>query len=280
MNRINTYDFKQLPLEVEIKDLSFIKKAPHLLGKPHQTSFYQLVWITHGEMTLLVDFQKVILRQGELFLLTCGQVCQFDTTSSYAGFIILFTPAFFAESETDTNFLYTSEILSPLTQNRGIRLSNSLIKQLITALQEELNKPKDNYQAYIARSYLRILLFEMERASTQHQESKGLQEIRGFVNAVEKHYREERTVSFYANLLLVGERQLNQRILEAIGKTPKQYIDSRLILEAKRFLSYSDKSVKEIGFSLGFDEPTNFNKYFKKQTKQTPLQFKSSLQEN
>lgn len=100
MNRIKTYDFKQLPLEVEIKDLSFIKKAPHLLGKPHQTSFYQLVWITHGEMTLLVDFQKVILRQGELFLLTCGQVCQFDTTSSYAGFIILFTPAFFAESDS------------------------------------------------------------------------------------------------------------------------------------------------------------------------------------
>jgi len=54
------YDFKPLPLEIEIKDLSFVKKAPLLLGKPHPTSFYQLIWLIHGEMTLYVDFQRVI----------------------------------------------------------------------------------------------------------------------------------------------------------------------------------------------------------------------------
>ncbi|NMA75274.1 MAG: AraC family transcriptional regulator [Bacteroidales bacterium] len=280
MDKIKMYDFKPLPLEIEIKDLSFIKKAPHLLGKPHQTSFYQLIWLIHGEMTLYVDFQRVTLHQGELLLLTCGQVCQFDTKSNYSGFITLFTPAFFAESDTDTQFLYSSEILSPLTHNSGLKLPNSLIKHLINALQEELNRPKDNFQAYIARSYLRILLFEMERSTTKSQNSKEFREIRNFVNEVERHYKEERTVSFYAKLLLIEERKLNQCVLKTIGKTAKQYIDSRIILEAKRFLSYSDKSVKEIGFSLGFDEPTNFNKYFKKHTKQTPLEFKSSLKQD
>lgn len=48
------------------------------------------------------------------------------------------------------------------------------------------------------------------------------------------------------------------------------------MLEAKRLLAYSSLSIKEIGFELGFGEPTNFNKYFRKHTGMAPMQFKYS----
>jgi len=61
-----------------------------------------------------------------------------------------------------------------------------------------------------------------------------------------------------------------------MGKTPKQLIDERILLEAKRLLVHSNDPGKIIGLSLGFDEPTNFNKFFKKHTGKTPSEFRAS----
>ena len=277
MHTIKTYNFKQLPLEIEIKDLSFIKRSPQLLGKPHQTSFYQLIWLTNGSMTLKVDFREITIHKHHLLLLSCGQVCQFDISSDYTGYLILFTPLFFAESETDTYFLYTSEILNPLSPNQAIPVDKTAMDPLIASLKKELDNTQDSFQSYIARNYLRIILFTMERQCLSHYKLQAGQNIRSFINAVELHYQEQRTVAFYARLLHTSEKSLTALTQQTIAKTPKQYIDSRIILEAKRHLAYSEKSVKEIGFILGFDEPTNFNKYFKKHTNHTPLQFKASL---
>ncbi|MCC8173154.1 MAG: helix-turn-helix domain-containing protein, partial [Odoribacter sp.] len=72
----------------------------------------------------------------------------------------------------------------------------------------------------------------------------------------------------------IGEKTLSKEVKLLTGKTPKLYIDERLTLEAKRLLSYSLLTVKEICFELGFDEPTNFGKFFKKQTGITPVAFR------
>ncbi|MCD8186501.1 MAG: helix-turn-helix domain-containing protein [Rikenellaceae bacterium] len=77
-------------------------------------------------------------------------------------------------------------------------------------------------------------------------------------------------------MLGVNEKTLSKEVKALTGKTPKVYIDSRIILEAKRLLSYSNLSAKMIGFELGFDEPTNFTKYFRKHTGTTPARFRDS----
>jgi len=92
---------------------------------------------------------------------------------------------------------------------------------------------------------------------------------RKFYNAVEQHFKENRNTEFYVNLLGVNEKVLSKEMKNLTGNTPKIYIDSRIILEAKRLLSYSDLSVKEIGYELGFDEPTNFNKGTSKNPQKT-----------
>ncbi len=85
-----------------------------------------------------------------------------------------------------------------------------------------------------------------------------------------------KNTTYYVNLLGINEKILSKEVKALTGKTPKVYIDSRTILEAKRLLSYSSLSIKEIGYNLGFDEPTNFNKFFRKHTAQTPAQFRNS----
>ena len=87
----------------------------------------------------------------------------------------------------------------------------------------------------------------------------------------------EKSVQAYTSLLNISEKQLNKSTTMLIGKTPKQIINDRVILEAKRLLVHGNKSVKEISYKLGYDEPTNFIKYFKKITGNTPTEFRQSV---
>lgn len=273
---IKTFNFKTLSIEIEVKDLMFIKALPKLLGQPHKASFYQFVWITEGEAIFRIDFRDITVKANEALIISAGQVCQFDTVSDYKGKMILFTGSFFTVTELDSNFLHTSEILNPVNLNTTTPICPILASNIIALLHEELKKPVDDFQIGIAQSLLRVILLEAER-KLKTTFTPSLNNIgREFYNAVEKHYKENRNTEFYVQLLCVNEKKLSKEVKAISDKTPKVYIDSRIILEAQRMLSYSDLSVKEIGFQLGFDEPTNFAKYFRKHTGMTPVQFRQS----
>jgi len=211
-----------------------------------------------------------------LLIISAGQVCRFDTTAEYSGKLILFTGGFFTVTELDSNFLHTAEILNPVTLNKSISICPQLMGNLVSLLEEELKHTGDRFQTGIAQSFLRVILLETERQLKTIYAPTFSNIGRQFYNAVEKYYKENRNTEFYVQLLGVNEKSLSKEIKALTDKTPKVYIDSRIMLEAKRMLSYSNLSAKEIGFLLGFDEPTNFAKYFRKHTGFTPAQFRDS----
>ncbi len=274
---IKIFEFKDLPIEIEVKDMRFVKEFSKLLGQPHKATFYQIVWLTEGEAIFHIDFRDITMKAGEILIISAGQVCQFDMTSDYAGKIILFTGLFFTVSELDSNFLHTAEILNPVSLNKTTLICPQLMNNLTSLLEEELKHMRDSFQTGIAQSYLRVILLETER-QLKTGYSPSLNTIcREFYNAVEKHYKENRNTEFYVQLLGVNEKFLSKELKALTAKTPKKHIDSRVILEAQRMLSYSNLSAKEIGFQLGFDEPTNFTKYFRKHIGMTPAQFRDSI---
>lgn len=274
-NVVKTFNFNPLPIEVEIKDLAFIKQLPRLMGNPHKVNFHQIVWLDGGSATFCIDFRDIKIRAGQLLVITAGQVCQFDIQSDYSGKMILFTESFFNISEIDSNFLYTSETFNPISLNRIISIDPDTT-QLTNLVEQELQKPIDSFQNHIVHSYLKIVLLKMERQLSIEYPSTTQSLARKFYNTVEEHFRESRKTEYYAQLLSVSEKVLSKEVKSLIGKTPKAYIDFRTTLEAKRLLSYSSLSAKEIAFELGFDEPTNFHKYFHKYVGQTPLEFRES----
>jgi AraC-like DNA-binding protein len=274
---IRTFEFKQLPIEIEVKDLKFVKELPKLLGAPHKAMFYQIIWISEGEANFQVDFREITIKQNELLMISAGQVCLFDVKFQYSGKMILFTDSFFTVTELDSNFLHTSEILNPVNLNKAVSLCPQLMGNIVSLLEEELMQPIDDFQTGIAQNFLRIILLEAERQLTKSHPPVVDNLGRRFFNAVETHFKENRNTEYYVNLLGVNEKLLSKEVKSHTGKTPKVYIDSRIILEAKRLLSYSNLSAKEIGYELGFDEATNFNKYFRKHTTLTPVQFRDSI---
>ncbi|WP_205127756.1 helix-turn-helix domain-containing protein [Okeania hirsuta] len=91
-------------------------------------------------------------------------------------------------------------------------------------------------------------------------------------NLVEEKYKEwHASSSQYAEALHISPDYLNRSIKSLIGKTAKEYIQSRITTAAKRMLYFSELSNKEIGFELGFSEPANFSAFFQKVYRYFPL---------
>jgi AraC-like DNA-binding protein len=97
-----------------------------------------------------------------------------------------------------------------------------------------------------------------------------------FKDILYKDFRRVKTVGAFAQMINITEKRLIQATMSTLGKTPKQIIDEKIILEAKRLSIYTSNSIKEISYQLGFEETSNFIKYFKKHVDMTPIEFRES----
>nr|WP_262904408.1 helix-turn-helix domain-containing protein [Polaribacter porphyrae] len=95
-----------------------------------------------------------------------------------------------------------------------------------------------------------------------------------FKELLEANFITHKKVDFYCSQLHITPKKLNASTSTILGRSPKRIINDRIILEAKRLLVHTTNNSKEISYSLGFQEPTNFIKFFKKNLNTTPLAFR------
>ena len=121
-------------------------------------------------------------------------------------------------------------------------------------------------------AYLKLFLIECNTSCTILPESNpqnievGRTLVRNFKDLVENHFSEWHQVKNYASALNVTPGYLNEVIKTSIGQSAKEYIQNRLVLEARRLSLFTSRSFKEIGFGLGFNDPSHFSKFFKSST--------------
>lgn len=100
--------------------------------------------------------------------------------------------------------------------------------------------------------------------------------IRQFNVLVDKHYKKDHKVQFYADLLNKSPKTLTNLFAQYNYRSPSQIIHDRVISEAKRLFYYSDKSAKEIGYELGFNDAAHFSRFFKNVTNQNTSDFRKN----
>jgi len=279
------YDFKRgLPHEFEIVDIAKLyKEFKDTLTTTHRTGFYHIIWFQQGSPTHLVDFNPIKIKPNTLLFLNKDTVQRFDNKTKFEGKAILFTDSFFCKTETDTKFLQNSILFNDLFSVSQIQVKkqSKLFTGLLQQMMEELKNTKDNSQADILQNLLHNFLLHSERERrkqnfTEIKKGADLDYVMLFKDLLEIDYKSQKQVNYYAKEILITEKRLNQATAKVLGKSPKQLIDDRIMLEAKRILAHTTESVKEIGYNLGFDEPTNFIKYFKKHSKFTPTEFRET----
>jgi AraC family transcriptional regulator, transcriptional activator of pobA len=212
------------------------------------------------------------------------KVQRFDNKNELVGKAILFTDDFFSKSDFDTKFLKNNILFNDLISISHIQLKDqfNLVKDLFDKMEIELKNEIDNFQTNILQNLLHNLLLHSERERRKKdfieiKKGASLNYVLLFKDSLETNFRIQKQVKFYSKQINITEKKLNQATTKILGKTPKNIIDERVLLEAKRVLSQTAKSVNEVGYYLGFEEPTNFIKYFKKHLHITPAKFRDKV---
>lgn len=283
---IKKYGFKEgLPVEFEIIDMQqLFKNHKDLLTKVHRTSFYHILWFQKGSPTHLVDFNPIKIKPNTLVFLNRDVVQRFDNKTAFEGKLIIFTDDFYCKTDGDVKFLRNSILFNDLFSVTHIHLFEELklFTVLIHLMKIELKNSSDNYQPDIIHNLLHNFLLHAERERRRQnffeiKKGANLDYVLQFKNLLEKFFTDQKLVSNYTNQMGISEKRLNFATSKVLGKSPKEMINERIILEAKRLLAHTAKSVKEIGFELGFNEPTNFIKFFHKHCSTTPINFRNQF---
>lgn len=152
------------------------------------------------------------------------------------------------------------------------------IRQIIEKLDAE-NKFCNPFSDAILRSYLQLILAlcskeknielkDGDTYDTYYDDIAGLQDL------IEKYFLKERASSFYASKLALSTNTFSKKVKQQFGKTPTQLIKERVILEAKKMLHLTHKSIKEIAFELNFEDEFYFSRYFKKSVGLSPTHYR------
>lgn len=286
MSEIPSIAFKssyQLIEGIEIVSLEKIQNKKndidHKPEKPHQLQFYNIIIYTEGESQQLIDFKWYPVKKNTLVYLTKDQVTAYSFTPGLKGYCILFTQEYFEKCFNHISKELIFRILNYYLFPPCIQIpEKSDFESYFQLLQKEFANETCFEKATIVNALFSILLVKMEelkqRSDYNIKDTSKMLLVSSFTKLLRDNYKTNRNAEFYAKNLSITYKHLNLSCKEILNKTAKQFIDDFIILEAKRQLINSEIKSTELAYSLGFEEPTNFTKYFKKKTGITPNIFK------
>ena len=269
---------------VNFEDVLKKKPTDHSQFEFHKISFYALLLITEDSGTYNLNFKDYRYKKGTLFTVRKDNVHKFYKSKA-KGVLIIFTENFIVNHanklEASKIFLLFNEMLaSPKFQLNTMEFQE--IITLINLIKKEYFDVRDDFSSNIVRNLVQVLITNLFRIKSKNNlvfnKNKYLTMFLAFQELVEKHCFENKKVAFYAKQMAVTTKTLSNVTQSIIHKSAKGFIDDIVIIQSKRLIINSEDSLTEISYQVGFDEPTNFFKYFRKHVGVSPNQFRASCQ--
>ncbi|WP_303315586.1 helix-turn-helix domain-containing protein [Flavivirga abyssicola] len=249
------------------------------LFQPHRIQFHGLAIYTNGKGKHTVDFKEQVITSGTIIPCLKGQVHKFERTLKVNGFIISFDEAFITEGLNDKNLFHFLQLYHTPHLNIGEE-NIALLFPFINQLKDLIRSPNLNLKKELIQSVFISLILQIKRNSIYQHKVFQSQRYRDYVlfqDLLDTHFQQTHNAADYAEMMRVSYKYLNDICKDLAHKTAKSFIDSWLITEIKRKLTEKLYSSQEIAYDLGFSDPSNFVRFFKKYEKMTPTQFVDKL---
>lgn len=251
------------------------------VDEPHRHNYYTVLVINKAKGLHKIDFNTYELSKNQIYFVAPGQVHQVIEKEKSVGFSMVFSNQFLVENSIPLSFIDSLNLFQNYGQSPPL-LPNKEQFDIIEDFAENIFKLFNSdvtMKSLSIGSFLKLLLIACNNICAINPiesdiDTSGDNLIRAFKKAVDANYKKEHSTTYYANGLYITPDHLNRTVKLKIGKTAKDYIQARIITEAKRLLYFTDLSNKEIAYELGFNEPANFSAFFKKHTQLSPSNFK------
>lgn len=278
INDINKCEGDMLLLSLE----EYCSECGKKVNSPHRISYYQIVLVSDGTGSVWIDSGRHEITHKSLIAAAKGKVVCYDFETVPKGYILLFSDEFINRNPGDIEWINNLGIFNINSSRPVINLSEQEYVELFVYLKKiksEMEIKEDRITSEIVFSLLKTFVLLTERANCKNNSEEvsavnGCRYVHEFQKQLEATFYNSRTVNYYAGQLGITPRKLNQATISSCGISAKQMIEDRVLLETKRLLTHTQLTIKEIGHSMGFNDPTNFNKFFKRYVKQTPMEFR------
>lgn len=250
-------------------------------------NYYSIILITEGEGKLNIDYSEYDIKANDVLFFYPYQPFMVSTSKPIKGILLHFHSDFYCihnhQKEVACNGvlfnnIYETPMLSLDEKNLESLLSNiNLIKKEMQVIELA--------QAELLISYLKIILINLTRVKvnqTSEQVVNYTNEREPFIlqnlkDAIEEHYKSKHSASDYADLLNITPNSLAKITKTYLNKTLTYLISERIVIEAKRELYLTSKSVKEIAYELGFNDEYYFSRFFKTNADVSPQLFRETV---
>jgi AraC family transcriptional regulator, transcriptional activator of pobA len=248
---------------------------------PKKIQQYGILWIKKGAGMIKVDTDHLEMKDNMVLCFSPGQVILFDSNEPVEGYLISFSAEFLFLSESQTN----SAFFENLFDNKKIIYPDIEMQNELTDILRRMKKELGTYctlKAQILKGLLKVFLIYLSRnAASENQQSvhdRDTEMVKRFTALVKKNFLTKKMVVDYARDLCVSPNYLNRIVKKISGFTASHHIQQHIILEAKRQAIYSELSMKEVAYLLGFNDYAHFSKFFKNNSGINFTCFKNTVQ--
>ncbi|MET3036101.1 helix-turn-helix transcriptional regulator [Chryseobacterium sp. NRRL B-14859] len=281
---IPTYDLNdvfQRNFLVERIENRILNSEDILLNKGvHRDSHYIFSCLEKGYVKMMVDFKIYEAREPSIFCVLPGQVHEGLIMENVSGWFVAVKADLIPDIVRAVFEESTAEIYPlPVDKNLMGRIHAS-VQLLHTSYTDESLNSKEGF--LVIQSLLHAFVgmfahaYQCNSNSDTHHESRALQLTRAFRTLIRKEYKTLKSPSSYAEILHISRGYLAEVVREVTGKSVQHWIHQEILIEAKRLLAFTQLTVKEVAYELGYNDPTYFSRLFSKLEGISPSEFRNS----
>ncbi|WP_440133554.1 helix-turn-helix domain-containing protein [Chitinophaga sancti] len=241
--------------------------------EPHKhKQYFEIIYLTKGTGVHWIDGVRYELRPPVLYFITQNQVHNWELESEPDGYVVIIKKSFVLRSLD----LELKMLLHQASNITCINITDNATIQCLFGLLVEESIMGAQFSFPVIEGLLKALLAKIQRISDSSDNST-LRKTNMYESFLEKLHQGspvKSKVAYYAGLLNTSPQNLNAACRKAVDLPATAVLSDFIINEAKRLLLYTDKTVSEISFSLNFNDPSHFVKYFKRFAGQTPQSFR------
>ena len=266
-------------LEVRLLENARIGEAPP--REPHRHDYHELIWVRSGCGVHLLDGEPQEVRAGAVTLIGRGQVHTFQRGEGLTGAVVRFGEELLhgaAGERATPGWLLVGRggRTVPVPPGEAEHLDGA-----IAALAGEARRPPDARSGDIERHLLALILLWVERwydaARTEQREADDpeVDLYRRFAERLEHDFAAHHDAAHYADALAVPPAALSRALTQVAGRPTKELVIDRVMLEAARLLRFTDRTVGEVSYAVGFTDPLYFSRAFKRHSGLAPMAYRS-----
>lgn len=241
---------------------------------------------TEGETSVSFNLHEFRLKKDSMFIFTPKNILQVNSQQYFKADVIAISPDFMRRINIDIKNMMP--LFLKFVENPALTLTpeeSRSMRGMIAQIERETRGPETHFSFDIVSGLIAATIYKigdiMYHYLAEHPEGQNNSHNRAeeyfkqFTHLLGEHFREERSVGFYARQLCITPKYLTTLIKRISGQSVSEWIDNYVILEAKTLLKYSTMSIQEIAYYLNFPNQSFFGSYFKRNTGMSPSQYKA-----